>query len=124
MISGISTEYARTNCWGLKLTAENYIDINLLKSAFSSAFLQIQFNEIINYLDLEFSHQTMSSGAEKLKNNKSIAILDAAEQGGYGVVSVVCVRVFPLCNYDISENQQGCRMETSQWMYQCQAGYF
>jgi fructose-bisphosphate aldolase class II len=38
----------------------------------------------------------MSSGAEKLKNNKSIAILDAAERGGYGVVSVVCVRVFPI----------------------------
>jgi len=34
----------------------------------------------------------MSSGAEKLKNNKSIAILDAAERGGYGIVSVVCVR--------------------------------
>ena len=33
----------------------------------------------------------MSSAAEKLKNNKSIAILDAAERGGYGVVSVVCV---------------------------------
>lgn len=33
----------------------------------------------------------MSSGAEKLKNNKSIAILDAAEKGGYGIVSVVCV---------------------------------
>jgi fructose-bisphosphate aldolase class II len=32
----------------------------------------------------------MSSGAEKLKNNKSIAILDAAEKGGYGIVSVVC----------------------------------
>ncbi|KAH8809793.1 putative fructose-bisphosphate aldolase [Hyaloscypha sp. PMI_1271] len=32
----------------------------------------------------------MSSGAEKLKNNKSIAILDAAERGGYGIVSVVC----------------------------------
>jgi hypothetical protein len=38
----------------------------------------------------------MSSGAEKLKTNKSIAILDAAERGGYGVVSVVCVRVFPI----------------------------
>jgi fructose-bisphosphate aldolase class II len=38
----------------------------------------------------------MSSGAEKLKNNKSIAILDAAERGGYGVVSVVCVRLFPI----------------------------
>ena len=35
----------------------------------------------------------MSSGAEKLKNNKSIAILDAAEKGGYGIVSVVCVRI-------------------------------
>jgi fructose-bisphosphate aldolase class II len=33
----------------------------------------------------------MSSEAEKLKNNKSIAILDAAEKGGYGIVSVVCV---------------------------------
>jgi fructose-bisphosphate aldolase class II len=33
----------------------------------------------------------MASGAEKLKNNKSIAILDAAERGGYGIVSVVCV---------------------------------
>lgn len=33
----------------------------------------------------------MSSGAEKLRDNKSIAILDAAERGGYGVVSVVCV---------------------------------
>lgn len=32
----------------------------------------------------------MSSGLEKLKNNKSIAILDAAEKGGYGIVSVVC----------------------------------
>ncbi|TVY85126.1 putative fructose-bisphosphate aldolase [Lachnellula suecica] len=32
----------------------------------------------------------MSAGAEKLKNNKSIAILDAAEKGGYGIVSVVC----------------------------------
>jgi len=32
----------------------------------------------------------MSSAAEKLKNNKSIAILDAAEKGGYGIVSVVC----------------------------------
>ncbi|PMD17435.1 aldolase [Hyaloscypha hepaticicola] len=32
----------------------------------------------------------MSSGAEKLKTNKSIAILDAAERGGYGIVSVVC----------------------------------
>jgi hypothetical protein len=50
----------------------------------------------------------MSSGAEKLKNNKSIAILDAAERGGYGVVSVVCVRAFPFCAHDISENQQGC----------------
>lgn len=27
----------------------------------------------------------MSSGAEKLKDNKSIAILDAAERGGYGI---------------------------------------
>ena len=36
----------------------------------------------------------MSSGAEKLKNNKSIAILDAAERGSYGIVSVVCVRSF------------------------------
>jgi hypothetical protein len=36
----------------------------------------------------------MSSGAEKLKNNRSIAILDAAERGGYGIVSVVCVRPF------------------------------
>ena len=34
----------------------------------------------------------MSSGAEKVKNNKSIAILDAAERGCYGIVSVVCVR--------------------------------
>ncbi|KIN01988.1 hypothetical protein OIDMADRAFT_28115 [Oidiodendron maius Zn] len=32
----------------------------------------------------------MSSAAERLGNNKSIAILEAAEQGGYGVVSVVC----------------------------------
>jgi hypothetical protein len=63
----------------------------------------------------------MSSGTEKLKNNKSIAILDAAERGGYGVVSVVCVRAFPFCTHDISENQQGCQMETSQWMNQCQA---
>jgi hypothetical protein len=63
----------------------------------------------------------MSSGAENLKNNKSIAILDAAERGGYGVVSVVCVRAFPFCTYDISENQQSCQMEASQWMYQCQS---
>lgn len=27
----------------------------------------------------------------KLENNRSIKILEAAEQGGYGVVSVVCV---------------------------------
>ncbi|KAH8663032.1 putative fructose-bisphosphate aldolase [Tricladium varicosporioides] len=32
----------------------------------------------------------MSSAAEKLKNNKSVAILDAAEKGKYGIVSVVC----------------------------------
>lgn len=32
----------------------------------------------------------MSSGAEKLKANKTIAILDAAERGGYGVVAVCC----------------------------------
>jgi hypothetical protein len=33
----------------------------------------------------------MASSAEKLKNNKSIAILDKAEKEGYGIVSVVCV---------------------------------
>lgn len=38
----------------------------------------------------------MTSAAEKLKNNKSIAILDAAEKGGYGVVSVVCVNLTPV----------------------------
>jgi hypothetical protein len=37
------------------------------------------------------SPSAMSSGVEKLKNKKSIAILDAAEKGGYGIVSVVCV---------------------------------
>lgn len=37
----------------------------------------------------------MSSAAEKLKNNRSIAILDAAEKGGYGIVSVVCVGLSP-----------------------------
>jgi hypothetical protein len=58
----------------------------------------------------------MSSGAEKLKNNKSIAILDAAERGGYGVVSVVCVRAFPFCTHDISENYEILRLEASQWM--------
>lgn len=36
----------------------------------------------------------MSSGVEKLKNNKSIEILNAAEKGGYGIVSVVCVSYF------------------------------
>jgi fructose-bisphosphate aldolase, class II len=33
------------------------------------------------------------TGAEKLKNNKSIAILDAAERGGYGIVAVCCVSI-------------------------------
>jgi len=32
----------------------------------------------------------MSSGVDRLKANKSIAILDAAERGGYGIVSAVC----------------------------------
>jgi len=32
----------------------------------------------------------MSSGAEKLKVNKTIAILEAAEKGNYGIVSVCC----------------------------------
>lgn len=39
------------------------------------------------------------SGAEKLKNNKSIALLDAAEKGGYGVVSVVCVSAVPVVSF-------------------------
>jgi hypothetical protein len=42
-------------------------------------------------VSISISPHNMSSGAEKLKNNKSIAILDAAEKGGYGIVSVVCV---------------------------------
>ncbi|TAQ89000.1 hypothetical protein B7494_g2686 [Chlorociboria aeruginascens] len=37
--------------------------------------------------------QTMSTGAENLKANKSIAILDAAEKGKYGIVSVVCYNI-------------------------------
>jgi hypothetical protein len=33
----------------------------------------------------------MSNSTEKLANNRSIAILDAATKGGYGIVAVCCV---------------------------------
>jgi hypothetical protein len=62
----------------------------------------------------------MSSGAEKLKNNKSIAILDAAERGGYGVVSVVCVRAFLFYIHDISEILARLSDLNSKWM--CKSG--
>jgi len=35
----------------------------------------------------------MAPGAENLKHNRSIAILDAADKGGYGVVSVCCYNI-------------------------------
>jgi hypothetical protein len=33
----------------------------------------------------------MSDLPEALKDNRSVAILDAAEKGGYGIIAVCCV---------------------------------
>lgn len=60
--------------------------------------LQQQFKSVLRHLQnnwIIWQESNMSSGAEKLKNNKTIAILDAAEKGNYGVVSVCCVCLSP-----------------------------
>jgi len=36
---------------------------------------------------------------ERLKNNKAIAMLDRAAEGGYGVPAIVCVSKSPLLNH-------------------------
>jgi hypothetical protein len=48
---------ARTKWWGYRLRSSPTTYIILLKSTFSSAFLQIQLN--INYLDSELPHQNV-----------------------------------------------------------------
>jgi hypothetical protein len=45
----------------------------------------------------------MHAHDKALKDNKSIAILDAAERGGYGIIAVCCVSLIRLSQAELSD---------------------